>query len=303
MRHAEPTAAGTVAAARSRRHVRVALAAGGVLGFSLAVGAIVEPRVSADVPSDAVAAVNGVAIPADAFERAAAALDTDRRSPLTDADRRHVLDRLIDEELLVQRARDLGLDRQDRGVRSRLVAAMVEAVLGEDATVPASDEDVAAFYDANAGFFTGEDRVWVRRLRVAITSERPESEARAAAEHAAARLRAGADFASVERESGERAVVPLPDGPLPASKLRDYLGPTLAGRALDLAPGEVSDPLRDAAAFDVLQMIERETGATPPLTEIEEEVRAEMRRRADDRAFRAYLERLRAQATIATREP
>ena len=43
----------------------------------------------------------------------------------------------------------------------------------------------------------------------------------------------------------------------------------------------------------MLRMIEREPGRTPPLESVEPEVRAEMLRRAGDRALRAYLNQLR----------
>jgi peptidyl-prolyl cis-trans isomerase C len=286
-----------------RGRTRFALALGALFGFLLAVAAILRQPEAGAVARDVVATVNGVPIAADALERAAGALSSDRRFPISELDRRQLLERLIDEELLVQRARELGLDRHDQGVRSRLVGAMLETVVAERSSEAPSDSDLAAYYRANVEFFTSGQRVWVRHLRVAITPARPESLAREIAAQAAARLRLGVAFADTERELGDAPIVSLPDGMLPIAKLRDYLGPTLVRRILELQPGDVSRPLRSGSAFYVVQMVERERGSAPPLEEIADEVRAEMRRRADDDAFRAYLDRLRGQATVWTRDP
>ena len=48
----------------------------------------------------------------------------------------------------------------------------------------------------------------------------------------------------------------------------------------------------------VVRVIDREPARTPPLDEVEEEVRAEMLRRAGDDALRSYLNRLRDDADV-----
>jgi parvulin-like peptidyl-prolyl isomerase len=85
---------------------------------------------------------------------------------------------------------------------------------------------------------------------------------------------------------------------LPPAKLREYLGPTALLVALDLAPGATSDPVRSAQGYHVLSLLEREAGGAPPLEEIVPQVRAELRRRADDRALRERLDQLRAEADV-----
>lgn len=94
------------------------LAAGALLGLAAAGAALLAPRAGpAALPDDVVAVVNGAPVRSADYRRAVAALAADRRDPLGDADRRFVLERLVDEELLVQRALELGLARHDRRVR------------------------------------------------------------------------------------------------------------------------------------------------------------------------------------------
>jgi parvulin-like peptidyl-prolyl isomerase len=90
---------------------------------------------------------------------------------------------------------------------------------------------------------------------------------------------------------------------LPAAKLREYLGPTATRTALELEAGAVSEPVRSGAGFHVLQVVAREERHLPPLAEIEEQVRAEWRRRGGDEALRAYLRELRERATLRVAEP
>ena len=91
---------------------------------------------------------------------------------------------------------------------------------------------------------------------------------------------------------------PLPDVLLPATKLREYLGPTALRAAFELEVGEVSQPIRSGTGYHLLQLVERELSRTPDLSEIEEQVRTEWVRRAGDRALREYLDELRDQAEI-----
>jgi parvulin-like peptidyl-prolyl isomerase len=63
----------------------------------------------------------------------------------------------------------------------------------------------------------------------------------------------------------------------------------------------VSEPVRSGAGFHVLQVLERQADAAPPLEQIAEQVLAEYRRRAGEHALRAYLDELRSRADIEVR--
>ena len=107
------------------------LALGATVGLGLAVARLLAaPGSDGELPYGAVARVDGVSIRTESYVRLVAALASDRRTPLTDDDRRHVLDRLVDEELLVQYAVDLGLVKTDRRVRADLVTAVLAALRG-----------------------------------------------------------------------------------------------------------------------------------------------------------------------------
>lgn len=234
------------------------LAAGAVLG---AVGLRAAP--SGALPPGAVARVDGQLILRDAWLRAVTAVASERRAPLTDADRRHILERLIDEELLVRHGVALGLVERDARLRSALVSEVMQAA-SQAARVEPDEAALRAFYDEQHGAFTPAPRLRVRAWRVDAAGAR-------------------APF-----------VPAVPDALLPAAKLQAYLGPALTQRALALAPGQAAD-----AGGVVLEVLEARPAAAPPFEQVRAEVRREVLRRADEAAVRELLAQLRERTPIA----
>ncbi|MGH8481164.1 MAG: hypothetical protein ACRES8_01730, partial [Nevskiaceae bacterium] len=184
------------------------LVAGLTTGVLLAAVGL-RPAPGASLPPEAVARVDGQLILRDAWLRAVAAVASDRRTPLTDADQRHILERLIDEELLVQHGVALGLVERDARLRSTLVSQVVQAA-AQAARAEPDEAALRAFYGEQRDRFTPAARLHVRAWRVD---------------------RAGA---SVPFEPA------VPDALLPPAKLQAYLGPALTRRALELQPGEAA---------------------------------------------------------------
>ena len=209
-----------------------------------------------------------------------------------------MLDRLVDEELLVQYGESLGLARSDRRIRADYVSAVIAAQVASVDGYQPSDAELVEFFEENRDFFSSPGRLWVRSVWVAD----PEPErALARGREVVARLRGGEPFESVNRSLGSPQVARLPDTPLPPAKLREYLGPSALAAARDLAPGEVSEPLVAATGVRVLTVVAAEPGAAPPLEEITDEVRSEMVRRAGDRALRGLLDQLRDEGGVVVR--
>ncbi len=279
---------------------RALFALGATLGLALAAGSLLSPGSGerSELPTNAVAAVNGEAVRVQDYERALAALATDRRNEVGEVEKRRILDRLIEEELLIQHAIELGLIRSDRRVRADLVSALIQSVVSEATTLEATGAQIEAFYEENLDYFTQPGRVRTRQILVRLGESRSAEKALEHAREITRRLRAGDPFVEVKTELGDREVARLPDSLLPPMKLREYLGPTATRTVLALEPGAVSDPVRTAGGLRVLQLLEREAERTPPLREIRAEVLVEYRRQAGDRALRSYLDELRARAEI-----
>jgi len=256
-----------------------------------------------EVPPDAVAVVNGEILRRDRYERLLAGFESDSRNPIDDEVRRHILDRMIEEELLVQRALDLGLAEVDRRVRADLTSSLIESIVsGAEEREPDRDE-LRAFYAEESAFFTQPGRYRVDQILFRIPYEGDGTDALTRAQAARAELEGGADFQGVAGRLGDEEISPLPNALLPAMKLREYIGPTALAAVMELKPGETSLPVRSGIGIHLLRLVESVSSTSPLFEDVEEQVRREYIRRTGDRALRTYLDQLRAESDVTTALP
>jgi len=193
----------------SRRAVFL-LGLGAALGAALAAAGLVGGGHSGGgaLPADVVARINGTAIRTEDYERAVAALAGDRRDGADVEQRRHVLDRLIDEELIIQRGLELGLARQDPKVRADLTAAVIASIVSEQADLQPSDAELERFYDEQRDFFVQPGRIRVRGIFRRVATGGDDAAALAQSQAAAQRLRAGEPFGAERAELRDPEIAP-----------------------------------------------------------------------------------------------
>ena len=267
------------------------LLAGTLLGVALAAFAIIEAgdEREAALGDSVIAEVNGTLIAREVYDTQVERLASDKKNPMTNDDRAHVLERMIEEELLIQRGVEVGLVMRNRPVRAALVQAMINAIIADTRAMEIPDSDLQDFYQENAAYFVRSAHLHVAVLRFASLER---------AEAARAALYAGTAYEEVERQYAEPTVLEVPATLLPAAKLREYIGPSLLKTALKLKVGELSAVQQTGNRFALLLLVEAEKDAPPPLLEIKETVEAEFRKRAGDEALRDYLEWLKTRADI-----
>lgn len=99
------------------------------------------------------------------------------RAEQTDAASRQILERLIDQELAVQQADALKLDRDPRvvqqleAVKREVLARAYAEKVGEAAARP-TPEDIKAYYDANPALFAERRLYSLQELRIEAPAER-----------------------------------------------------------------------------------------------------------------------------------
>ena len=152
---------------RSRRLV----ALGASVGLVLAAWGLLGSGDDAVVlPPEAVASVNGELVSRAAYRQALA--ETEKtEGPLDLAGQRRVLEQLIDEELFVQRAVELGFLRYDRRIRAQLVAGVAQSVAAEMALAPPSPEQLEAFHRAHRDRFPQELSLVEPQVREALIQQ------------------------------------------------------------------------------------------------------------------------------------
>ena len=131
------------------------LAAGSVVGILLGAATAFHKSGSAAsaLPDDAIASVNGRPIREEEYTRAVAMLAGDKRTEIADEDRTHVLNRLIEEELLIQRGIEIGLVNSDRSVRKAITQAMLASIVAESVSAQPAEDELRAFYAENPSLF------------------------------------------------------------------------------------------------------------------------------------------------------
>jgi parvulin-like peptidyl-prolyl isomerase len=275
------------------------LAMGAAAGIAMAGWALVERRpVAGDLPPEVVAVVDGHPITHREYERAVRAVAADRAAAPSPADRRRVLDRLIEEELLVQHGLELGLAAKDRRVRADLSASVITLVTaGADAeAAEVTDAELEAFFETHRDWFRTAPRLQVRQLFFRVGGD-GDALARKRAAEALARWQAGQGHATLAQDA-DPYDVPLPDGPLALAKLQDYLGPTVVRGLAGAAQGDVVGPLRSSNGYHVLEVLRRDPGTVPPFAQVRDQVRAEHRRQLGEQRLRSLLQTRRATADV-----
>lgn len=238
------------------------LLAGMLAGIAAALAGVMRGE-GAGLPDDAVARVNDRVITRAEWGRAVAAVASDRRTPLTAQDRRRILDRLVDEELLVQHGVASGLVREDRRLRGALVSDVMAT-----ATSGVGEPDEAAlraWFEAHRDYFSMPGR-----MRVAVS-----------------------------RADGAAFSPPVPDALLTPAKLQEYVGPRLTEVALALEPGQSAGAAESGVA---VRMLEREGARVPPFETVRDAVRDAVLRDREEQAVRALISQLRDEGRVTVRE-
>lgn len=246
---------------------RALLAAGLFAGLALSALAVRVQDAGDSLQPGVVARVGDQFILRDEWLRAVAAVASERRTPLSEADQAAILERLIDQSLLVQHGLALDLVGRDPRLRGMLVSEVMRITAEAQARVP-TDEVLVRFYREHPDRFSAAPQLRVRAWRVSA-------------------------------EGGETPLQPaLPDVLMPASRLQDWLGAPLTREALQLPLGEPVERLDAQGRALMLQVIERIDAQPAPYASVVERVRQEWQREQDEQAVRERLAQLRQQIGV-----
>ena len=271
----------------NERIINIFLLFGLVLGIGLASISLVK-ETNFELEEEWIAKIENTKISKARFNLQIQAFASDKRSPLSQEDRDFVLERMIEEELLIQRAKDLGLLSTNTMVRGTIVQQMINSIISGNNILDIKENDLRNFYNNNKSFFTSADRLRVRQLYFSDSDKNNASEK---AEEVFLYLLEGGDFTSASKMSDSSAMK-LPDTLITLGKLREYLGPSLTKVAQNMKPGEFTDPKRVINGYKILFLIDRVDAPIPEFSSIKDQVRSEFMKRRDDLALRNYLDDL-----------
>ena len=185
-------------------------------------------------PPDTLVTVNGYPITQSALRNAEKRIQPNSSDPMNPDDRELLLQRLIDDELMLQHAEDLDILTTDPGIRKLLVRSSIDSIIEDSRSIPISDEQLRTFYEDHKFVFQRPSRIHLKvasflNLEVAkniggiIKKEVPF------------------ELAIAETKTGE--LIDIPSSLLPEHVLRRYLGSELTAVALSLSENQISSPI------------------------------------------------------------
>lgn len=202
-----------------------------------------------------------------------------------------MLERLIEEEVLVQRAFEIGLTTSDKALRGAVVRAMISTAITEEEARAVSSAELKSFYKNNTDYFSVAAKLQIRRV---ILKDASKVQVKEIQKIMIEYKKLPADLAEFTVE----AIAPVPDVLLPIAKLRQYIGPTLAEAAARLRPGQVSTPIKSGDNFHIIFVKDSRKGVAPPFNKIKSLVEREFRKRRSDNALKSYAAWLKSRAEI-----
>jgi len=269
----------------------------------------------------------------------AAIANPTQRAARAQALRREILDRLVDERLIIQQAAELKLtvssediDRSieqikrenggltDAQLSSELVKAgqtmasyrqeikkqimryrVLNIAVGSKVTV--SDADVENYYN---GHMRSGDHVQVRasHIFVAIPDAADAVTLKAKEKFAhdlLERAQKGEDFAKLAKDFSQDPATRDEGGDLGYFG-RDMLPKPIEEMVFSMKIGEVRGPVRADRGFHVIKLIDRRVKEVKPLADVKEELRNQLRQKEMERQTKNYLTDLRKKTLVDVRQ-
>ena len=263
------------------------LFAGILLGALMAAYSVIEKSNISDYKW--AAKIEDTSIPMEKYLTQLDGLSKDKRSPLTQEDKEYVLERMIEEELLIKRAIDLGMLNDNPMARGTIVQQMIKTIIAENARYEISDSELESFFQENSGFFTKSSRLRIQQIY--FSNEQLKDDSLVVAKKAYDLLKRGDDFESVSK-LGSPSALKIPNSLMTLSKVREYIGPSLMNLARELEINSFTSPIEVSGVYKIIYLIDKEMASSPKFNDIKASVSSEFLKRKDDQSLRSYLENL-----------
>jgi hypothetical protein len=207
--------------------------------------------------------------------------------PFQDRDKQ-LLQRLIDDELILQRAEELGILQADPGIRKLLARSAIDTVVRESQAVLIKEPELIAFYNYHQAVFQQPQRITLQAAQF--------DDVEMANISRNAVLLGDSLKKTVSLRGGK--ILPIPASPLPKHMLIRYLGISLTDLALGLSATQISQPIVQGDNIYLLQVIENQPATLMPFEQVRETVMTELSSRQRRDSLTTTLEELKQTASI-----
>ena len=274
-------------------------ALGAILGLSLAGFALFTAKGTTvkSFPPEDIALVNGRQVLRSDFRTQTQIEAGVPFEQTTLAQRRKVLNEMLDEELLVQRGLEVDLAATDPDVRSAMVAGVDLQVDADVIAQQPSPQELTAYYNQHIDKYSSDGVMQVIDLDMPIGTGKVE-DAMAKAQRASAELGSGASLAAVEAKYGLKDSGRIDSGDNFDFAVKAKLGPDIFAAVKDLKAGQASQPVKQPDGIHVLKITRRIDSVKLDFAKAQDEVWQDFKKDARDSNERANLKYLKSRADI-----
>ena len=261
-----------------------------IIGTLLAIYSIMDSNKNySSLPDNVAAVVNDKIIPSERYQTVIQLIKNDKRDDLTDIDRKMALERIIEEELLVQYAYQNGFLEADDLLRKSIVRSVVDSIAEQSISVIPNEKTLRDFYQDNLPLFTIDEQ-----FRIVILSSQNGSD-----------INAGKiiwqdsyDIPLLMSEIGSIKKLEISSDFISKYRLGTLIGPLLRDVVLSLKLGETSEPLETIYGYSIVTLIDKKGRVIPDFKEINEIVLQEYKRRQRETILNDLLSDLKRQSDI-----
>ena len=265
-----------------------------IIGTFLAIYSIMETNKNfSSLPDNIIATVNDKIIPSDKYQTVINLIQNDKRGELTKADREMALDRIIEEELLVQYAYKNGFLEADDLLRKSIVRSVVDSIVEQALSVVPAEQDLLKFYEVNRQTFAIDEKYRVVILSSQNRSDIDEGKVIWQSNYDLTLLRQ--TFKSIDR-------LDIPTGFISKIRLGTLIGPLLRDKVLSLQVGETSQTLKTIYGYSIVTLVDKKDRVIPEFKEISEIVLQEYKRQQREEILEELLKDLKRQSDIKINE-
>ena len=233
--------------------------------------------------NQAIARVGEKEISRQRFEEIIKVLDDQSNSELTLEKKNLIRERLIDEELLIQRAIELDLVRNDSLVKGNVIQTMFQYIINSNELVEPSEAELREYFSKEKNYFSSG-----RRYKLKNYTFRNLSDA-----ETARNLLNQSDLESFLKLVETESAIDLPNVFLTPQKIRDYLGPKVLDELSSLEKGGFSNIFEINKVPSIVICIDILLDNNPKFEEIAEQIKNKFIRDREDSLVKEYIENLR----------
>ena len=231
----------------------------------------------------AIARVGEKEISRQRFEEIIKVLDDQSNSELTLEKKNLIRERLIDEELLIQRAIELDLVRNDSLVKGNVIQTMFQHIINSSELVEPSEAELREYFSKEKNYFSSG-----RRYKLKNYTFRNLDDA-----ETAINLLNQSDLESFLKLVESESAIDLPNVFLSTQKIRDYLGPKVLDELPSLEKGGFSNIFEINEVPSIVICIDILLDNNPKFEEIAEQIKNKFIRDREDSLVKEYIENLR----------